>query len=43
MSYQSEQILEENLLKQLQGLGYERLKITDEKNLLSNLKTRLEN
>ncbi|PRZ23429.1 type I restriction endonuclease subunit R [Flavobacterium granuli] len=42
MSKQSEQILEEQLLAQLQKLGYKYSAITNEKELLKNLKTQLE-
>ncbi len=42
MSKQSEQILEEQLLIQLQKLGYKYITIADEKSLLVNLKTQLE-
>ncbi|MHA6727587.1 type I restriction endonuclease subunit R [Chryseobacterium sp. A301] len=42
MSKQSEQILEEQLVIQLQKLGYKYITITDEKSLLANLKTQLE-
>ncbi|MDD2984336.1 MAG: type I restriction endonuclease subunit R [Crocinitomicaceae bacterium] len=42
MSKQSEQILEEQLIAQLQKLGYGLVKIKDEKDLISNLKTQLE-
>ncbi len=42
MSKQSEQILEEQLLSQLQKLGYKYVTIADEKSLLANLKTQLE-
>lgn len=42
MNYQSEYQLEQNLLTQLETLGYERVAITDEKDLLSNLKKQLE-
>lgn len=42
MSKQSEQILEEQLLFQLQKLGYKYITIADEKSLLANLKTQLE-
>ncbi len=40
--HQSEQILEDNLIKQLQTLGYTYTNIPDETTLLSNLKTQLE-
>lgn len=42
MNIQSEAILEENLLKQLVSLGYEKVIIRDEAELLSNLKKQLE-
>ena len=42
MSKQSEQILEEQLIIQLQKLGYKYRAIANEKELLSNLKTQLE-
>ncbi|WP_185260163.1 type I restriction endonuclease subunit R [Elizabethkingia anophelis] len=42
MSKQSEQILEEQLVDQLQKLGYKYAFIADEKALLANLKTQLE-
>jgi type I restriction enzyme R subunit len=42
MSRQSEAVLEQNLVKQLVGLGYEKVLIKDEKDLLSNLKSQLE-
>ena len=42
MTKQPEQILEDNLLKQLTALGYERAVIKDEADLLANLKTQLE-
>ncbi len=42
MSRQSEQILEEQLIAQLQKLGYKYISITDEKSLLVNLKNQLE-
>ncbi|WP_209390141.1 type I restriction endonuclease subunit R [Chryseobacterium sp. RR2-3-20] len=42
MSKQSEQILEEQLVAQLQKLGYKYAFIADEKALLTNLKTQLE-
>jgi type I restriction enzyme R subunit len=42
MSKQAEQILEENLITQLQQLGYCYVPINDEKDLLANLKTQLE-
>lgn len=42
MSTQSEAILEQNLLKQLVSLGYEKVLIRDETELLANLKSQLE-
>ncbi|MCH7410194.1 type I restriction endonuclease subunit R [Belliella sp. DSM 111904] len=42
MSKQSEQILEEQLIAQLQKLGYAYLPIADEKALIANLKSQLE-
>ena len=42
MSKQSEQILEEQLIAQLQKLGYKYALINSEKDLLSNLKAQLE-
>ena len=42
MSKQSEHILEEQLLIQLQKIGYQYVTIKDEKALLLNLKTQLE-
>ena len=42
MNTQPEQILEDNLVKQLTELGYSYVKIKDEKDLLANLKTQLE-
>jgi len=42
MSKQPEQILEDNLVAQLQKLGYDYVAINDEKDLLSNLKLQLE-
>ena len=39
---QSEQTLENALVDQLVGLGYERIKVEDEASLLANLKTQLE-
>lgn len=42
MSKQSEHILEEQLLIQLQKIGYQYVTINDEKALLANLKTQLE-
>ncbi|TXJ23316.1 MAG: type I restriction endonuclease subunit R [Chitinophagaceae bacterium] len=42
MAKQSEQILEEHLIIQLQKLGYQYVPIADEKTLLANLKTQIE-
>ena len=42
MNTQSEQLLEDNLIKRLTGLGYERVTIKDENDLYSNLKSQLE-
>lgn len=42
MTTQSEQTLEQNLIKQLEGMEYERVLIPDEAALLANLKTQLE-
>lgn len=42
MSKQSEALLEESLIKQLESLDYERVYIKDEKELLENLKKQLE-
>ena len=42
MTVQSEQQLENALIAQLQTLGYQRIKIQDEAQLLSNLKTQIE-
>ena len=42
MPKQPEQILEEQLVAQLQKLGYALVQIKDEKDLLANLKTQLE-
>ncbi len=42
MSHQSEAILENNLIKQLVGLGYESVKIHDGDAFISNLKKQLE-
>lgn len=42
MSKQSEAVLEDNLLKQLTSLGYEKVLINDEVALLANLKAQLE-
>lgn len=42
MTTQPEQILEDNLVKQLTSLGYGYIRIKDEHDLLANLKTQLE-
>jgi hypothetical protein len=42
MSHQSEAVLENNLIKQLVGLGYALVKVTDVSSLLGNLKIQLE-
>lgn len=42
MTTQSERILEEDLIRQLQGLGYEKVTIADNAALEANLKTQLE-
>jgi type I restriction enzyme R subunit len=42
MTTEPEQILEDNLISQLVALGYEKVQIQDEADLLSNLKTQLE-
>lgn len=42
MNTQDEATLEENLIKQLESLDYERVYIKDEKELLENLKIQLE-
>jgi type I restriction enzyme R subunit len=42
MKIQPEQILENNLVSQLEKLGYQKVAIKDESELLSNLKTQLE-
>ena len=42
MSTQPEQLLENNLLLQLQGMGYNFVPIKDEAALFANLKTQLE-
>lgn len=42
MTTQSEQVLEENLVRQLTELGHERVTLKDEKALLANLQTQLE-
>lgn len=38
MTTQSEQALENSLIKQLQGMKYERVTVRDEKDLLANLR-----
>jgi len=42
MSTESEQVLENNLISQLQSLGWDRVSITDEASLVANLKAQLE-
>ncbi|WP_435235279.1 type I restriction endonuclease subunit R [Psychromonas sp. PT13] len=42
MAIQAEQVLEDNLVTQLVGLGYKQAAITDEQSLLANLKLQLE-
>ena len=42
MTTQSESALEQNLIKQLQGMEYERVQISDETALIANLKSQLE-
>ena len=42
MTTQPEQILENNLVAQLEGLGYQKVIIRDENDLLANLKSQLE-
>ena len=42
MTTQPEQILENNLVTQLEGLGYQKVVIRDENDLLANLKSQLE-
>jgi type I restriction enzyme R subunit len=42
MTSQREAILENNLVKQLARLGYERVRMHDEVSLLTNLKQQLE-
>jgi type I restriction enzyme R subunit len=42
LTTQSEQALENNLIKQLTTLGYERVGVTDDKALVANFKTQLE-
>lgn len=42
MTTQSEQVLEDKLIKQLVGLGYARVGVTDDKALVANFKVQLE-
>jgi type I restriction enzyme R subunit len=42
MSKQPEQTLENNLITQLAGIGYEKVIINDENDLLNNFKSQLE-
>jgi type I restriction enzyme R subunit len=42
MTTQSEQALENNLIDQLVGMGYERVQATDETEMVANLRTQLE-
>jgi type I restriction enzyme R subunit len=42
MTTQSEAILEDNLIKQLVSLGYEKVSVKNEETLLTNLKAQLE-
>jgi len=42
MTTQSEQALENNLIKQLSTLGYERVGVADDKALVANFKVQLE-
>ena len=42
MTTQPEQILENNLVTQLEGLSYKKVVIKDEQDLVSNFKTQLE-
>lgn len=42
MSYQSEAVLENNLVKQLEGLQYSRVTVNSEATVLTNLKSQLE-
>ena len=42
MTTQPEQILENNLVTQLEKLGYQKVVIRDENDLLANLKSQLE-
>lgn len=41
MTHQSEQVLEDNLIKQLVSMGYEQVALTDETSLLTNLQEQL--
>ena len=42
MTKQSEQTLENNLIQQLVGLGYESVDVTDDKQLVANFKLQLQ-
>ena len=42
MGHQPEAILEEQLIRQLAGIGYTHIHIADEEGILSNLKSQLE-
>ncbi|WDI30269.1 type I restriction endonuclease subunit R [Hyphococcus flavus] len=42
MTTQPEQVLEDNLVEQLETLGYDRVTIRDENDLIANLKTQIE-
>jgi type I restriction enzyme R subunit len=42
MTTQSEAILEDNLIKQLNSLGYEKVSVKNEETLLTNLKVQIE-
>lgn len=42
MTTQSEQALENNMIDQLVGMGYERVRVTDEAEMIANLRTQLE-
>lgn len=42
MTKQSEQALENELLAQLQGMGYEQVELADEVAMVQNLKSQLE-
>jgi len=42
MTKQSEQTLENNLIQQLVGLGYEQVDVTDDKQLVVNFKVQLQ-